>query len=107
MFPNAAKGKERMIGPVDEPGLLALGADILPLIKAIGQNQAAAPANGIFEAGLFIDGFAARIDQRPAGLNLLGPAWHETPAHQREVTLAIRPVAHDGNGAAGVNVLAR
>ena len=53
----------------------------LPLVEAVGRNQAPMLAKGGAERRLLGDRFGARVDHLRADRRILGPARHEAPAH--------------------------
>ena len=91
---------------MDEIGALFAGHVAFPFIEAIGWEKTATAADGVFETGFFINGFAPRIDQG-ARAYFFGPAWNKAPAHQIKMALMIKAVSHNANWTAGCYILAR
>ena len=75
-------------------GCLPPGVD-LPLVEAVGRNQAAVPAKGGAERRLLGDRLGARVDHLRADRRILGPARDESPAHLDAFARAVGALAHD------------
>ena len=72
----------------------------LPLVEAVGGNDAPALPNARLNAALGRDLLAPRVDQPVADRGVLGPRRHQTPAHHVEhpLTLALGDHRHVGPG---------
>src|SRR6185436_8528297 len=82
----------------------------LPLVETIGRQQASVPAIGHLERRLVGKGLSARIDHPRADRGVLGPPWHEAPAHAYELAVSLgayaddRHVRHRGDVVTGLQV---
>src|SRR5439155_20452884 len=83
-------------GP-DEPRLLrALALELLPLVEAVGGDNAALALERTLERVARQQLVGARVDHSVADLRVLGPERHEPPAHDIEdpLTVALRDDRH-------------
>jgi len=85
---QGGKAERRAIGAVDEERLLA-AALRLPLVIAVGRDQAAPPAYRVLEGGLLQHRLRAGVDQQCKPAGVLDPARQQSPAHQAEMARAI------------------
>lgn len=69
---EAGEREQRIVGRVEEPGLLAL-RPCLPLVPAFGRNQAASLSERLAEARTGRDVFDARVEGAELHDRLLGP----------------------------------
>ncbi len=83
------------------------GAFLFPLIKAVGQYQAASPAIRSAVSRLFGNGLGTRVDHPVADGRILCPERHESPAKFREFAGAVLSVADRCKLLSGRNVVAR
>src|SRR4029078_10459220 len=75
---------------MDEVRLLALLARaLLPLVEAVGRNDAAALLERPLERAARGDGLGAGVDHLQAGLDLLGPHGHEAPVEGLEAPFTL------------------
>src|SRR5688572_1894680 len=90
-----AKAKGSRLAKI-APGLLSIGT-LLPLIKAGGRDETAAPGEGLSEQRFLVDGLCSSIDVRNLRL-LFHPGRHQAPSGHDQLTLAVSRVdTHDGN----------
>ena len=97
---EAGEGEHTAVGAVDEVRLLArlpvLG-HLLPLVEAVGGQQAPAPGEGLPERGLGVHRLRTRVDHAAPDRDVLRPRRHQAPAHDpqlpRHVPRAGVPIA--------------
>lgn len=78
--PKPRKRKRFSLGLFDQPRLLFAVLSVFgPFIIVIGLDQAASCLVGIAKRRLLVCVFAARVEHRPLGRQLLGPMWHQPP----------------------------
>ena len=65
----------------------------MPLVEAVGHDQAAPTLEGVTERGLLDHGLGARVDEPAPDAELLGPGRHQAPAHEVDLALGLRIVA--------------
>lgn len=82
-FPEAAKGEQAAFVQADVNGLLAAG-HLLPLVKAVRQDETAALLVGFAERGLGRQRLAARIDEAVADSLIPCPVGSEALAGAAE-----------------------
>jgi len=92
-FPKAGKCKGASTRQRQEHGLFVVFL-LLPLVKAIGDDQASALPEGRPEAGFVGGGFPSGVDHPAADGSVLGPIWNQTPEKFFEVIFPVVP--YDG-----------
>jgi hypothetical protein len=87
-FRQGSKTDRLPVAAIDEKGPLA-AAGILPLVIAVGRNQAAAAPDRVLERRLVPDCLGAGVDQQREFAGVVDPTRHQSPAHQAEMPAAI------------------
>ena len=87
---QAGEGEDAAVRPVDVERLLGLRVRVgLPLVVAVGRDEAATLGERGAEGGLDRDRLGPRVDQPGAALGVLGPERHQAPAQQPELALLL------------------
>jgi hypothetical protein len=86
-FPKSRKCERAILFESDVVGQLGVRIEALPLVEAVGRDQAAASLERRAEGRLSCRGFATGIDQRRSSLRVLRPARHEAPPHLEEFAI--------------------
>lgn len=85
MVPEAGEGEGLSGAEGDGPGLFGFGVELLPLIEAVGGDEAAAAEKRLAPDGLFHEAFGFGVDGAEAELLRVGaPIRDEAPAHEGE-----------------------
>ena len=76
---------------LDQHRLLRLRAGLLPFIKAVGRNKAAALSECAAKRGLRGDAFCAGVDHPVTDLGVVGPRGNQPPVHGGYFAAGRRP----------------
>ena len=80
--PETGEGEGEPILAADQVGLLRLGIQLLPLVEAVGDDQAAAAAKAVAVGGLLGGALGAGVDHAVADGRVLGPGRDQAPAQK-------------------------
>lgn len=94
-LPEAGEGEWLARFERDAEGLLVFAGDALPLVEAVGGDEAASGLERGAKGGLGFNLFGACVDGVYADGRVPGPAWNEPPARGCEHTLMILLVQAD------------
>jgi hypothetical protein len=89
--PIVEGGHRFAAGERDGIGVLCFGSGLLPLVIAIGRDQAAALLECSAEGGLCGSFLGAGIDGVQADARIFGPGRHQPPAHDGSLALTAVP----------------
>ena len=107
-LPESSKGEGFAGLESDGEGLFRFGANLLPLVKAVGGHQAAALFQGLAEGGLAGGLLGAGVEGCVAQFGVPGPEGHQTPALQGKLPAAATGIEpHHGLNALRGDVVAR
>jgi len=107
-FPEAGEAEYFLAGEVEEEGLFLAGAivAVVPLIKTVGGDEAAAFAPGVTEGGVLGSGLASGVEEFGADFLVVRPMRDESPAHGAQFGAVILE-QDNGGGLGGGNHRAR